>query len=379
MNSMQLESGFDFVKWGFNGDESAWLTGNVYNTWLVFDTQGGSLESTRGNIRFTTDITVGGPGFQFSQLSFCTTRTTRDTSAAQWQPGNVHVGALFGPGDYVMFQGDSYLRFEGGGPADFDLYARCNAPPNDGQWDFRGYSADSQEFIDVTGCQGTLYVAAHSHSGSGVFSVVLNNHEPTQGHTTLMRAGTNFNALPGEMSTFTNTLRRGARHFYGATEGAQVIKDIWLYNSGACGPQSCGGQPCDICFRSDLNTGLAPLCAAGEISLYYYYWNSPQGFSHELGHQKFCAQDEYTSFGGNHMLNCGHSVMAQHDTDNKNFCIPSDHLHDGTPGANQYPPTSTWEQAVAAGRAAAVLTETQDNYDYMDFDFNNTVGAVTLK
>lgn len=52
--------------------------------------------------------------------------------------------------------------------ADFDLYAKWNAPPTTTNYDARSFSQYSSEYFTTFGC-GTLYVMVRSYSGSGNF------------------------------------------------------------------------------------------------------------------------------------------------------------------------------------------------------------------
>src|SRR6185295_15545172 len=98
------------------------------------------------------------------------------------------------------------------------------------------------------------------------------------GHISNLRAGPDFVATAAQMSTFAATLQGGARHFYGSTEGEQIMGQIDLYNSNGCGSTSCGGASCDICFRN--TGGTANASCNGSVNVFTSYWADPEGLSH---------------------------------------------------------------------------------------------------
>ncbi len=251
---------------------------------------------------------------------------------------------------------------------------RCGAVPTPTVWNWRGFSGNSQEYLDVSGCTSArYYVVVHSHSGNGVFSLVRGRHN-SEGHIVALRAGTAFNASSTQMNTFANTIQVGIRHYYGSTEGASVIHTVDLYNSNGCGATSCGGSSCDICFKNSPGTGLAN--CDGAVDIFQSYFANPEGLAHELGHYKFCFFPDESSAGP--VWHCGHSNMANPWGDNNNYCTTFDHLYDETPNAPSTPNSSAWDQAMAVGKVEVPITRTGDNFDYEAFDFNDLVARVVI-
>lgn len=376
----QTESSFDYLKWSLFGYDPSSASGSVGGGSVLWANTGASFGSTRMQLDFLTDRSVTMQGVYLDQIEACTYRTAIDTAASNGLPINYRVhGILMGSDDviYFSFPANAIYHYSiamwndmpGMPDPDFNLYARCNAVPTESQYGWRGASAYGQEFIDVTGCTGTVHVAVHARIYGGPFSIVRGLHRPNA-HQTL-RAGTNFNASTAQLQTFADTLRRGVRHFFGATEGERYYGDVHLYDSQACGSSSCGGAACNVCFRNDA--GRSNASCDGRVDLYSDAWNSPEAFSHELGHYALCIPDEYGASG---IPACGHSIMASPYGTNNNLCVSLDHAKDSrtTEGA---PASSAWNLAYSAGRVISSYNVTLDNYDYVDFDFNNLVGNVT--
>jgi hypothetical protein len=374
------EPNFDFVRWGIDGFAPAQATGSVAPGTTFWASTSWSFSGSRGTLNFTTDGSVTYEGVAFDQVQVCSSLSAIDTHG----PSNLDLkrrfhGVLLGTNDVVYMQfpataSNHYpitLWEDTSAGHDFDLYARCGALPTPTQYDWIGFSGNDQEYIDVTNCNGTVYLAISAYNGSGPFSIVRGTHG-SGGHTANLRAGTEFVATAANMATFAATLRGGARHFYGSTEGEQVIGQIDLYNSAGCGSTSCGGAPCDICFRTA--GGTANASCNGSVNVFTGYWADPEGLSHEFGHYKYCSGDEYANGGGT--WNCGHSNMASPWGDQNNYCVNMDHERDKTPGAPATGLSSVMSQASAAGKAIDVHNVTFDNFDYENFDFNFLVGNV---
>jgi hypothetical protein len=339
-----------------------------------------SFNATRARLNFISNNALTYEGVSLNQLQVCTYLSTWDTHPpATLDSKRRYYGVLLGSTDtvYLQFSATSTNHYpialweDGGGGHDFDLYARCGALPTPTQYDWIGFSGNDEEYIDVTGCTGTVYVAINSYNGAGPFSVIRGIH--TQAAHSILRAGTEFSATPTEYSNLADTLQNAARHYYGSTEGEQIIAQIDLYNSGSCGSTSCGGSPCEICFRTAGGTANASCSGNGNMNVFVGYRFDPEGISHEFGHMKSCLGDEYVNGS---QWQCGHSNMASPWGDNNNFCVDLDHKRDSLPGVTPTTYPSAMSQAVTAGRVVESQNTSLDNFDYIDFDFNGLVGNV---
>jgi hypothetical protein len=390
VNSMAFRVGFfstegsyDYLRWGSETVSLGSVSGLLGAGSTLWSNTSASFGSVRDALNFEADYSVTYEGIHLDQVQMCTSRTSID-------PGIPNVldlkrryhGVLLGTNDvvYLQFAGDTahhqpVTLWDDAGSAgnNFDLYERCGAVPTPTVFDARANSSDSQEYIDVSGCNSTVYLAIHARSGSGVFSVVRGIHNPS-GHTGTLRAGTAFNATAAQMATFNATLQQAARHFYGSTEGEQVVDRIDLYNSQTCTSTSCGGGNCDICFADEDGTAYAG-CEWGVVVQRGYY-GTGEGVSHEFGHYQYCIGDEYVNVAAGSIWQCGHSNMANPWGDNNNFCVDFDHGTDKNPAAPACTIPSGMSQACSQGTAVDSQDVTFDNYDYEAFDFNGLVGNI---
>lgn len=384
VNSFSTESNFDFLRWGLESIPPGSVSGTVAPGTILWSNTAWSFGGIRDALSFVADYSVTYEGAYLDQVQVCTYRTSPDTHGPNtFDLKRRYNGVLLGANDvvYLQFTADAAYHYPitlwadmGGAGTNFDLYARCGALPTPTAYDWRGNSADSQEYVDVSNCAGTAYVAVHALQGSGVFSVVRGIHAPA-GHTARLRAGTDFNATAAQMATFNAALRSSVRQFYGSTEGEQVIGQIDLYNSQTCsvGAANCDGANCDICFRDEAGTAYAG-CGWGVVVQQSYFADG-EGISHEYGHYKFCLGDEYVNMPWS-VWQCGHSNMASPWGDNNNFCVDFDHKTDKNPITPVSTLPSAMTQAFTAGVAVDSENVTFDNYDYADFDFNGLVGNI---
>lgn len=377
------EGGFDFMRWGSESISLGSVSGMLGAGSTLWSNTGASFGSVRDAVNFTADYSVTYEGVSLDQVQVCTSRSSVDTG----QPNYLDLkrrynGVLLGTNDvvYLRFAGDTTYHQPitlwddvGSAGNNFDLYERCGALPTPTSYDARANSADSQEYLDVSGCSGTVYLAIHSRNGSGVFSVVRGVHSAA-GHTGTLRAGTAFNATAAQMATFNATLQQAARHFYGSTEGEQIVDRIDLYNSQTCTSTSCGGGNCDICFVDEDGTAYAG-CEWGVVVQHSYY-GTGEGVSHEFGHYQYCIGDEYVNVAAGSIWQCGHSNMANPWGDNNNYCVDFDHGMDKNPDAPVCTNPSGMAQAFSQGTAVDSQNVTFDNYDYEAFDFNGAVGNI---
>jgi hypothetical protein len=269
---------------------------------------------------------------------------------------------------------------------DFDLYVRCGALPTPTQWDFRGFSSDTQEFVHATTascpCGSTWYVAVHAFSGSGAFSFVNHKHFTTEHRSTAsvritcdMNAST-FNAMQDDVLN-------GFKHFFGANEGTRYWDNFTIQDktdgSGELRIHCQDGRPnsdrCgNNCYFSDCNANFFTSWTAGGST-----GHEPQTFSHEMGHHYNCLWDEYES----NLTECGHSIMASPWGTNQNYCYcnfqPSGQNKcspgSGDHGFDPTPPNITSLQTGTAwinlqSRSPYAIQSTPDNFNYESFDFN---------
>lgn len=378
----------DFITWGLEGytpypKASGTQLGSGSVMWV---NTSWSFEGIRAVLNFSTDYSVTYQGFTLDQIQVCTYLSSPDSHGPNTIDSKKRtIGALLGTGDvvYLQFAASSSYHYPvtlwkdtgEDGTADFDLYGRCNAMPTPTQYDYRSFSSLSQENIDVTGCNGTEYLAIASYNGSGIFSVVRGIHKPSN-HRNLT-AGTSFNATATQMSQFNTQLAGAAQELYGRTEGEQYIQKINLYNSQSCGSTSCGGGKCDICFDNVSGTGSSGLCS-GQIHLDTGYWGNVGGTTHEFVHYTMCTGEEYyNDSSGSPVWQCGHTDMANPWTDNHNLCVDNDHKTDPQPGATPSTLPSGWTQANNAGAIVDWQNTTFDNYNYQGYNFWGNVGSVS--
>jgi hypothetical protein len=381
VNFFSTEDGADYLRWGLETIPIASISGSVGSGTVLWSNTSWSFGGVRDALNFAADDKNTFEGAHLDQVEVCTYRTDLDTHAPNvLDLKRRYHGVLLGKNDvvYLQFPAESTRHYPitlwadmGGAGTNFDLYARCGSLPTLTQHDWLGNSSDSQEYIDISNCSGTAYVAVHSLAGSGVFSVVRGIHAAGN-HIANLRAGTEFNATTAQMATFNATLQRAARHFYGSTEGEEIIGQIDLYNSQSCGPTSCGGSKCDICFK-DLD-GTAYAGCDSDVAVHRGYFADGEGVSHEFGHYKYCIGDEYANPGP--VWQCGHSNMAKPWGDNNNYCVDFDHKRDKTPSAPDVGIPSAMSQAYSASKAVDSQNVTFDNFDYDNFDFNSLVGLI---
>lgn len=390
VSAFSTESSSDFLKWGLESIPLGSISGSVSSGTRLWSNTSWSFGGVRDALDFMTNGSNTYGGAYLDQVQVCTYLNQIDT-----HPPNTfdlkrrYNGILLGTNDvvYLKFAATSTNHYsitlwddmEGAGN-DFDLYGRCGSLPTPTQYDWRGYSTDSQEYIEASNCNDTVYVAVHSYAGTGIFSTVLGIHSP--GNHTNLRAGTTFNATDGQLATFRTSLQRAMRHFYGSTEGEQVIGQVDLYNSQNCsiGSSDCDGSRCDICFNNIAGRSNGHCAAWGTAGINLFPTCATDGecISHEMGHFKYCVFDEYYDppSGGSSIWQCGHSNMASPWGNNNNFCVDSDHKTDKDPAAPASTLASVMSAATAAGTAIDSENVTFDNFDYEDFDFNSLVGNV---
>jgi hypothetical protein len=303
---------------------------------------------------------------------------------------------LLGTGDTVYLRLPSSndpgmhtaLALQGQPGTNFDLYVSCNQSPTPTSWYTRGASGSHQELVHLldSNCNGSWYIAVNSAAGQGWFNVIPSRHLATS-HKTL-RAGIGFPATV-ELTGIRQNLQDMARRWYGATEGTDWIDLITVHNNVPCmftpGNQ-CAGQYCDICITNFPGNRATCEYDPFNARMHIVTRVGAQGgdsLAHELGHCQWKwsptpwidIADEYVPTGGGQLFTCGHSIMGAVGGDNANFCSGFDHGRDGDPGAYGGPAFSVWDVVFShPGTVPWKPTETPDNYNYTDFEFNYPSG-----
>jgi hypothetical protein len=378
VDSFDTETGYDFLKWRQKGGADQHLTGTPATGWYG-TVVNENLQSTPMELQFITDFSVTRPGFRIGQARVCCAASTNR------EPANIpllrrNTGVLLGNGDVVLFKAPALPAGQklnvilwGGTGADFDLYVRCNAWPTQSTFDYLGFSGNSQEFLSFDGSActspGTWYIAVHSYSGSGQFNLMVSPMFAAQERTSVT-VGTNFNATPDQLNGIANALRGSGRQFYGQTEGQFLVRQFELFNNTGPSCESCGGQPCIICFKNQPGTGYC--CDGSQYVINQSYWFDPEGIAHEYGHGYLAIWDEYEQ--GTSRSQCGHSNMSFPWGSNNNHCQSGDHKKDKNPSASDTGQPSAWGAGIDPDRLPLTnVSGTPDNTDFRDHDFNGLI------
>ena len=304
VSSFVTESFWDPLEYGELGSALSSLSGHPSTGWYGFASNS-VVQDIPMVMRFYADGSITDSGFVLDGArACCTTTSGGSTPSASLNPGMRNSGILLDMHDVVYLkiagQGSNEIlniAMGGTGGTDFDLYARCGALPTASVYDHRSASGDSAEFISTSqNCSTKWYIAVQSYSGRGMFNLVASYMTDDQDRY-LVRAGTDFNATQMQMVMFETNLLLAARRFYGVSEGQVLARGIYLYNSSGCGATDCGGYSCDICFRDQAGTGTAQCIFAElglpDVSIYWSYFSSYKGITHEFGHYYLCLSDEY--------------------------------------------------------------------------------------
>jgi len=372
INLFETQNGYDYLYYGPEGGLTG-LTGNPTLGWRDFSVAA-SLQSQPGLLHFVTDTSGSDEGFHLNSARVCCT-STGDTNTALLSRHVRYTGFLLGTGDLIKLRASvtsNHLNFvmwgDPSGGKDFDIYVRCNAEPTPISYAYAS-TTGQEEFIHVPSgvCDtGTWYIAVSSYSGSGWFNLVVSEHKGAQ-HRNL-RAGVTFDAngsgQPG-VAALQDALRQAARHFFGATEGVVHVENIDFYNNISSCDSGCGSASCDICYYDQDGTATAG--CGGRINVYRWYFQDPEGISHEFGHAYMCLPDEYYAGCGGNCWQCGHSNMAAPWGSQNNFCFYHNHKKDKTPGATDTTANPNWTDAYNQQISPWSPSRTPDNYDYRGF------------
>lgn len=379
------ETNFDFFTYNRVGFGGINLTGVIAAPfWTSSTFNGASLQATPLYMIFKTDYSVTRTGFSIGAARVCCT-TPLNNDVSPLNENDRFYGVLLGNNDVVYMKyyppadRDATVALWGTGP-DIDLYVRCDALPTPTQWDYRGFSWNAQEFVHVPANQcpagHPLYVAAHALNVSGpqVFNLAVHAHHPAH-HIAGYIAKTTYNADLGTLNSWKGRLNDGARRFFGLTEGSIYPTTVEVRNNTGTGE--------NIRINSGSGRANSGLCT-GVINL--YPGNDGRTVAHESGHFFGCLNDEYHDVSGGSQSHCGHSFMGNfyQSQMNNNFCYcnswngsvcaanEGDHNTDGNVVPNSIRPPA-WN-VFPTRPYINYPTATPDNYNYVNFDFNNLVG-----
>lgn len=303
------------------------------------------------------------------------------------------------PGDTCSSAHDTFALWGDPTPGnDFDLYVRCGAEPTPTQWDYRGYSSDSQEFVHATTatcpCGSQWHIAVSAFSGSGWFNLVNGKHYASEHRAAVpVYAVTSTRLSDSQTAYYDQQIGIGFKMFFGANEGSRYWDGINLAlsqyeQSGQINLKLQPGRAnSDVCVNGSVT------CLFAQCETFVYdpdqYGNPFDGrtLTHELGHHVNCLTDEYEDGVG---TECGHSIMGNEYQTNTNYCYCTyqpaginrcasgygDHGYDTSPyGLSRLQTGTAWINLQS--RAPFSVITTPDNYDYTAFDFNGMYGVVS--
>jgi hypothetical protein len=388
----QTEQNYDFFR-VFRRNNSEWWTqmdarsGNWGVNWW---SPGGwrsaleSLQSHPDRLHFDTDTSVTGPGFAIDQVWVSCSSNNNDIEPNLLQKSERVSGVLLAAGDVVHvrapntwatgdFNNHSALALWGDannpGGTDFDLYARCGAPPTSTQYDAVGFRSGQQEFLDLNNANcgsGDWYFAVQAYEGSGMFNLVWTTH--VSQHVTL-HAGI---GVGGPASVSNAYWQEAARAWWGAYEGTRFIGTIRNHavaeppaNRGMCGSPLVACQTMVDSVGGDggqTRNSTAYMGTATSVVLRIHEW--AHAFGGLSGHEEYV--------GNPNTSGCGYTIMtADTYAGSWNLCNALNHRtdHEGTPAT---PAQDSW-----AAQGGGYLAVTPDPYNYQDFDFGGVYGAVT--
>lgn len=386
----------------------------------------------------TPGATEGYEGFDFSGARVCCHPSGTSTPSHILEPMERMDGLLLGANDVIFVKTpaastDPHKVLTLWRPNDtsnnYVVYGRCNANPTTTTYDFRSSTTSSASKIihfptNIT-CNGYWHIAVNAWSYAsgtpkpGNFSMTISHHIPER-HYTDFRVGFTYTTYVS--ATNTGFVLDGIRRLFGATEGAVYIENVTMFAGRNC---ICGNPPyqtecdcndsiplpnrpwtancatgsetiraCDLTIADGgapaytSNAGEADQCISAADSLrqatIYKYLGNPRSsnewsitIAHELGHSKFCQQDEYITPLNDYF--CGHTIMnCTKDAFINNICFDDGddactHGWNGSITNSQWAATcyqddpGGWDVATTRGVAPSGYypTEDPDQYDYV--------------
>jgi len=275
---------------------------------------------------------------------FCDSDPSRPECRFTWRP----VVALDGPSRDDV---------------DFDLFARCDAPPDESTFDASAVTTNSSDELLVLEsgyCKsGTVWVAVHSRVGSGTFRLRASPFVKV------------FDALFAELADgpwwpislnerefLEGSFRVGYPQLFGVSNGTILVRSLVLRDNCACGVWP--GCDCDISLHREIGWAIwnmnnnrsyiwGPI--RRHVQLYFPPICDPpdggfapdanddclrprktentlgQTISHELMHYLEGVRDEYDQLNP-HIEECGHTIMARSFEDRLSLCTDEAHRRD---------------------------------------------------
>lgn len=344
--------------------------------------------------RFITNNTTTRTGFRIEQVGICCNPASASSvPMVDVALNHREAGVLLQTGDVVYFRtptvpSGSGLNAQalsvvlrgvaGNGPADFDLYARCGALPEENLYDFRSISGDLDEFVrfpNPGSCPhpNFWYFAVVSYFGRGQFALYV--QPQYQARAIAIRVGLKYSPLPEFIPKHIEAFAMASRQFYGMTEGLFLINRVDIYPGAGSFCENCGGAPCDVCVSQV--PGSSSCCIDGQISISGSHRYDPEVIAHEYGHRWLDVPDEYS---GNWVYGCGHSVMAFAFGSNNNLCNDWNHGRDHHPSVGPKSPPSVWTRLKTYPEPTIPVPlsdyTTRDNYDFIEHDFDDKIEVV---
>jgi hypothetical protein len=353
--------------------------------------------------KFTTDPYYPGGDYSLDSVTITACKASGSVTAAPLDFTRVSTGLLQGTHDTVYHVipvgSDTSLKTnialwsDALGSYDFDLYVRCNAFPTADSYDYRGYSADAQEFLSINNywcLNGSWYVAVNSYSGWGSYALSYSLMNAYQSSVELCVDVDAYHTADWYTAEL-NTLRQAAKYVYGMTEGQFMIPKMHLWPYGVqCAannnPIHLVSTPSVNCNPPALRSHCSSLNGTGQVYVCQDDWANPRTIAHEIGHCSLQLRDEYSE-DANHVskAQCSHTIMSGSTSDN--VCSGqfvggfSEHPKDPEYGAGPFdypygqPYYTGWYQ-LHMNKGLYQIFYTPSNYAFQNFDFNGAISAV---
>lgn len=385
------ETGYDYLHYGQPYIAEYGITGGQDNAnfwYFVRLSTSASFQAVPAYFYWHSDATNQLSGFNIDGVRVCS-GSSPDNNTTFLPEFTRNTGVLLGTGDVIYFQvagtqGPDHYTFALWGDypndydnnLDFDLYARCGAPPTPTAWDFRGYSSDTNEFIHAnndSSCSAGWWLAVNSYNGAGMFNLEVMEHYVSDHVTTATATILDWDDA-GQYQIWQNSWAAGYREYFGATKGALYIENLDIWNNN--GNNDAYWIFSDSCGRSDAYKACS-FFAGGAPTIYWFDstnscnpdWHLDRTIAHEASHDSSGLDDEYS---GSYCGNCGHTIMDTGFTGtNYNFCTNADHDSAHANGCGSAPGGPGWSNSCLLNMTPYRPYETPDNYSFELFDFND--------